>query len=106
VSTTYTLDEYIRHVDLFGSECVLETVADDLSRYELGQLKAYIESKERTHRFRGGRWEERRAARPRPCDACGLDLPLGIRENKRYHDDACRKRHVRAKARHASKDTG
>ena len=79
------LQGYIRHAELFGPECVLETAREDLTLEELGQLKGFIDSRERTHRFKRGQWEERRSATSRACEHCGLDLPKGVRADMRYH---------------------
>lgn len=98
------LDEYVRHVELFGPDCVLETAAGDLNRAELGSIKAFIESKQRTHRFRLGRWEETRSPRPRQCEGCGLDLPIDAKAHRRFHDSACRMRRVRVSSAQPSKD--
>jgi hypothetical protein len=82
----FPLQDYVRHVEQYGSECVLQTARDDLGLGELGELKAFIDSMERTYRFRGGNWEDRREAKPRSCEQCGLDLPRGSRTTRRRHD--------------------
>ena len=93
---------YIRHAELFGAECVLETAREDLTRGDLGELKAFIDSKERTHRFKDGHWQERRSTTPRACEQCGLDLPRAARANMRFHghcaDSAYRNRAKTARA--------
>ena len=81
----YPLESYLRHAELFGPELVLETAAGDLTSRELAQLQAFIESRERTHRWRNGRWEERPERALRRCAHCGLDLPRAARANQRYH---------------------
>jgi hypothetical protein len=55
----YALAEYQRHLELFGSECLLRTAVGDLHEAELGELKALIESKERVGKFRLGQWQDR-----------------------------------------------
>jgi hypothetical protein len=77
-------EAYVRHVDHFGAECVLETARHDLEPIELANLKGYIDAKERTHRRHNGAWEEQRDIR-RSCEHCGLDLPRDASEQTRYH---------------------
>ena len=55
----HTLAEYQRHLELYGSECLLETARQDLDDRELGQLKALIDSTERISRRHGDRWIHR-----------------------------------------------
>ena len=71
----YTLAAYQRHLELYGSDCLLETAVEDLPRHELGQLKALIDSRERTDVFKHGSWQPRRQGAARACAECGLDLP-------------------------------
>lgn len=81
----YDLTAYVHHAERFGPECVLETAAGDLSRDDLGKLKAFIDSKERTFRWKNGQWVERREGGRRQCEHCGLDLPPGTSIQARYH---------------------
>jgi hypothetical protein len=37
------LQAYIKHVDLYGPDCILETAAGDLPEKELGELFANLE---------------------------------------------------------------
>ena len=104
-----TLADDIRHVEQFGPELVVETAARYLSVHDLAELRAHIASKERTHRFRHGRWEPRPERARRACALCGLDLPVAARANTRFHRH-CQKtaesRGRRARERAAeSKDT-
>jgi hypothetical protein len=96
-SRRHTLDEYRRHVDLFGAECVLETASEDLDRKDLGELTGYIDHLERTARFRNGRWQETRPIAPRRCLCdCGLDLPIGSGPGRRFKYESCRRRYAAA----------
>jgi hypothetical protein len=92
----YTLDEYRRHVALFGPECVLEVAAGDLDRHDLGALKAYIDHRCRVERFRAGQWVHR-GQEVRACDVCGLDLPRDASRRMRRH------RHCKDKLQYAKR---
>jgi hypothetical protein len=81
----YTLADDIRHVELFGPECAVETAARYLSAHDLAELRAFIAHKERTHRFKHGRWEQRPERARRTCEHCGLDLPVDARAGTRFH---------------------
>ena len=95
----HTLAEYITHVDRFGSECVLETAAADLSGKELGELAAYIDHRERVSRRHRGEWVHQ-GQEVRVCEECGKDLPKGASSRMRRHKHCARrvvKRRERAK---------
>jgi hypothetical protein len=106
------LQSYIRHVDLFGPDCVLETAAaDGLANSDLTELRGYIAHRERTQfwfvgrdEHQGGWWKDRRGRKPRACEHCGLDLPVDARRNMRFHPH-CRSAaaRVRAADRYASR---
>lgn len=51
-----TLDVYYRHLERFGPELLLATAESDLSRGDLGRLRARVENMSRTHRWRNGEW--------------------------------------------------
>jgi hypothetical protein len=92
------LAEYQVHLERFGPECVLETAAGDLPAAELGQLKALVESRERTHLWRTGDWHPLRMEAARLCDECNLELPRNARSNVTRHrrcGDGARKRAYR-----------
>jgi hypothetical protein len=89
----HTLAEYQRHLELYGSEYLLETAAGDLDNKELGQLKALIDSTERTSRRHGGRWVHR-GQEVRTCETCGLDLPKDAGSQMKRHRH-CAKRAAR-----------
>lgn len=55
-----TLWKYRTHAERFGPDLVLETAQADLSTEQLGQLAAFIDSMERTHRWKDGEWVPRR----------------------------------------------
>jgi hypothetical protein len=76
------LSAYVMHVQHYGPDAVMESAFEDLSERDLGKLKATIESMERTHQFKAGKWIERRQV-IRQCERCGLDLPPGYRG--RFH---------------------
>jgi hypothetical protein len=96
-SRRHTLDEYRRHVDMRGTECVLETASEDLDRKDLGELAGYIDHLERTARFRNGRWQETRPIAPQRCLCpCGLDLPTGSRPDRQFKHESCRRRYAAA----------
>lgn len=80
----HTLTEYQRHLELYGSECLLETAAGDLTDSELGQLKALIDSTERISRRHGDRWVHR-GQEVRVCEQCGKDLPKSAGPQMKYH---------------------
>jgi hypothetical protein len=79
-----SLEQYVKHLERFGSSCLLESAAHDLTEAELGQLKALIKSMERTQRWHGGRWVHR-GQEVRRCSECGLDLPRGASSQMRRH---------------------
>lgn len=54
------LETYRTHVEKFGPEMVLETAQSDLPVEQLGELSAFIDSMERTHRWKDGEWVPRR----------------------------------------------
>ncbi len=89
----HTLAEYQRHLELWGSECLLETAAHDLDEKELGQLKALIDSTERISRRHGGKWVHR-GQEVRTCETCGLDLPKDASSRMKRHKH-CAKRAAR-----------
>lgn len=83
---TCTLESYVRHAELFGPDLIIETAAGELDEQDLGSLKGFLDSRRRTHRYKGGRWQELRARRSRPCEHCKLDLPPGSTSRRRYHE--------------------
>ena len=89
----HTLAEYQRHLELYGSECLLETAAGDLDDRDLGQLKALIDSTERISRRHGARWVHR-GQEVRTCETCGLDLPKDAGPQMKRHKH-CAKRAAR-----------
>jgi hypothetical protein len=99
------LEAWKRHVERFGPDLVLESAARELRERELGELKAFIESKQRSHYWQAGRaggpdshWRERRE-KATTCDHCGLDLPVGSGARRRFHS------HCRVAAYRASRAT-
>src|SRR5262249_12288025 len=80
-----TLQQYQTHLEKFGPECLLETAATELGRDDLGQLKALVESYERTYRWQPGRGWVHRGQEVRQCEHCGLDLPKNAHKLTRYH---------------------
>ena len=90
---TYTLADYIKRVDLYGPECVLDTARElqHLTPTELKELAGYIQHKERIARWHRGEWVPRpNVARPRACLHCGLDLPVDARANRLQHPHCAR----------------
>ena len=68
------LADYQKHVELYGSECVLEAAGKDLTRKDLCELVAVIAHVERVTVFRGGVWVHR-GGEVRLCLECGKELP-------------------------------
>lgn len=81
---TYDLDAYRKHAEAFGPECVIETAAHDLTDADLGELVAFIDSKQRAFRWKGDRWQERRQP-VRTCEFCHRELPPTASPRVRYH---------------------
>jgi hypothetical protein len=88
-----TEGDYIRHAERFGPECVFETAVRDrsLSKHGLGQLKAWLDSRNRSYYWQVGRaggpdsqWRPR-VEKPRQCEFCGLDLPPDALPKTRFH---------------------
>lgn len=90
VAAGHTLAEYQRHLESYGSECVLEAAAGDLTERELGELAALIEHLERVSVYRHGQWVHH-GQEVRTCDECGKDLPKGASRRMRRHR-VCRER--------------
>jgi hypothetical protein len=86
----HTLADYQRHLELYGSECLLETAAGDMDEKDLGQLKALIDSTERTSRLHPGQWVHR-GQEVRPCEECGLDLPKSASSRTLRHRHCAKK---------------
>jgi hypothetical protein len=93
----HELTDYQRHLDLFGSECVVETACGDLSDRELGELVALVKHKQRVGVFRHGQWVGH-GQEIRVCESCGKDLPRGASRRMRRHSH-CRERDKRARQR-------
>jgi hypothetical protein len=98
MTNTHDLADFIRHVERNGPECVLEVAAGTLSDTDVGELRGFIDWKERTQRFKRGQWTERNQQQVRACESCGLDLPPGGRANQRYHKH-CRSTESRRRSR-------
>jgi len=94
----HTLAEYQRHVELYGSECVLEPAARDLDDRELGELAAFVGHMERVSVFRHGQWVHH-GQEVRVCEECGKDLPKTASSRMRRHP------HCRVKAAERRKAT-
>lgn len=109
------LQRWIRYVENWGPDGVLEAAAEDgLQGQDLARLRHTIEVWQREytwvpdnrHKTVGGIWEEK-PVREQPikkCLGCGLDLPAERNPRRRgpkrkFHNDACRKRYDRKKAR-------
>jgi hypothetical protein len=99
-----TLDDYRRHSELYGPELIVETAAYDLDEREVSELRSYVRHLERTKRWRGSRWDERRVTR-RPCQECGLDLPADAKADMRRHVH-CRERAAKRRARARARGMG
>lgn len=97
------LAQFIAHAERFGPECVLETATLELDSASLGQLKGFLDTKQRVYVWENvcvngawrARWKPRRDAE-RPCAHCGLELPPATRRDTRYHAH-CRKAAYRAR---------
>jgi hypothetical protein len=103
-----SVERYLRHLERFGPECLLQTAAgdDDLARKDLIQLKAVVESRERVDVFKRGSWQPRKERAPRLCDHCGLELPPGSIRSRRFHEHCRSARYKRAaRARSRAKST-
>jgi hypothetical protein len=98
MTNTHDIADFIRHVERYGPECVLEVAAENLSDTDVGELRGFIGWKERTQRFKRGQWTERNQQQARACESCGLDLPPGGRSNQRYHRH-CRSAESRRRSR-------
>ncbi len=79
------LAAYLRHLQLYGPECIIETAAGDLAAAELGELKATVDSMERVYQFKSGDWEPIRIIPARTCVECGLDLPRNASSRMKRH---------------------
>jgi hypothetical protein len=96
------LHSYVHQVQQYGPEEVMEVATRDqnLSDTEKGSLKAMIESKLRTHKFKDGSWIPTRQ-HVRVCEGCGLDLGASAGPRRRFHSDNCRMKAARKKAEEA-----
>jgi hypothetical protein len=100
------LAAYIEHATKYGPECIIETAASHLDDRDLGQLKAWFESRQRSYYWQVGRaggpdskWVLKRE-KPKACEYCGKDLPPGMSSRARYHShcqQAAAKRRQRAR---------
>ena len=90
---SYARDQYIRHTDLFGPECVLDQARHDLTPTEFAKLTAYVEHRLGVEEWKHGGWVSRRSREPRKC-ACGcrLDLPAKAPSSRLYRTRACQMR--------------
>ncbi len=86
----HTLAQYQRHAELYGSECILETAAEDLDEKGLSELAAFVGHLERVSVFRRGQWVHR-GQEVRACEECGKDLPKGAGPQMKFHPH-CRER--------------
>jgi hypothetical protein len=101
----HDLQEYVKQVDTFGPDCIVETAEQEgLPGRGLAELRAYIAYRERTQFWlvgrdghQGGWWKDRPNRKARSCEHCGLDLPPGARANQRYHGH-CRSKAARVRA--------
>jgi hypothetical protein len=95
------LDQYLRHLERYGPECIMDTAARDpeMAREDLGVLKGQLDFWARTHRWKAGRWEPRRTdATIRSCEHCKRDIPRQRGSRARFCSDACRNRARRARS--------
>lgn len=98
----YSLAQFVRRVDLFGPECVMQTARElgDLTPRELQELGGYIAHRERVGTWTRGEWVPKRSVlQPRACEGCGLDLPVNATARRQFHDAACRMRAARGRVR-------
>lgn len=96
---TYSVDDYIEHFQRYGPDEILETAAQEgFPDKELGRLKAFVESRLRTHRWKDGHGWQAIEQKIRVCEGCGLDLPPGSSKRRRFHSDTCRMKLVRQRA--------
>lgn len=93
-----SLAEYIRHLELFGPECIIETAARDLSSAELAELQGMVDFQTRNHVWRRGSWIPRRTV-VRSCVGCGCEIPRTRSSRASYHSDSCRRRFEKARER-------
>jgi hypothetical protein len=93
-----TLADYIRRIELFGTECVMQVAAKHLSEGDVGALKAHIAFWERNYTWRG-EWVAKRQASARSCRGCDLDIPRSRGSRARFHSDGCATRARKARQR-------
>src|SRR3954465_5886066 len=109
-----TLEQYQKHLEKFGDDCLLETAAHDtLEMFELSHLKSLVEFQNRNFIWNGDKWQPKRGAEAdssvdatvlrgmgytpiRKCanPDCNLDIPAH-RPKARYHSNDCAQRAAR-----------
>jgi len=111
-----TLEQYQKHLEKFGDDCLLETAAQDgnLGMFELSHLKSLVEFQNRNFIWTGDKWNAKRGAQAdtgadatelksmgytpiRECarPGCKIDVPASRSSRSEYHSDACKQQAYR-----------
>jgi hypothetical protein len=91
---------YLRVLQKYGSECLIETAEEDpqMSEEALVELEQAIRTKEKYYKWEKAKWVKRKI-KVKLC-ACGCERPVKVGSNgrlSRYHSEECKAKATRKK---------